>query len=105
MMSSSMARNSVQVMRSTPPFCRRGGAFLGIFAGRGGRLGAGAEVAAEPLAQLQTGPQQARLDGRNRKTQGLGGFFRREILDVAQDKNHPESARQPVDGAAQNVRQ
>ena len=94
MRSSSKARNSVQVTFQSS--LSLGPLVLTRFL---------AEVAAEALAQLQAGAQQARLDGRNAQAKSLRCFLGGEAFNVAQDKDDAEARGQALDGFAQNLGQ
>src|ERR1700676_4691874 len=93
--SSSRARNSVQVI--SLPLSRVGS---GRFCR--GALGFHLEVAAEALAGLQAGAEQARLDCRDAEAKGLGGVLGGEPLNVAEFEAHAEAGRQALDGLLQD---
>src|SRR5580692_2605683 len=95
-MSSSSERNSVQVICLPLPSVGSGRCCRGT-------SGFAFEVAAETLAQLKTGAQQARFDGRNAEAERFGSVLGREPLDVAQLENHAEARGQSLDGLFQDL--
>src|SRR5260370_17162457 len=48
------------------------------------------KIAIQLLPEFKPGPQQPGFYRRNRNAEHFGGFFRRKLFDVAQDKNDSE---------------
>src|SRR5689334_9436532 len=55
------------------------------------------QIVCQVLSQQQPRPVQARFEGRPAGLEDLRGLAGRELLDVAQDENHPHLLRQPLD--------